>query len=85
MSKLKKAEGEWYIHTMEELKRIKKTFPVYIKSFDRISLRSFCFVCIDNKRYLVDTVTGSMYSTFTGECMSTPQLKIISKQIAEQL
>jgi len=82
---LKKAKGEWYIYTMEELRKVTKTFPVYIKSFERISLRSFCFVCIDNKRYLVDTVTGSMYSTFTGECMSTPQLKLIPRQAAERI
>jgi len=84
MIKLKKAKGEWYVYPMEELKKV-KSFPVYVNSLGRISLRSFCFVHIDNKRYLVDSVTGSMYSTFTGECMSTPQLKIISKQIAEQL
>jgi hypothetical protein len=82
---LKKAKGEWYIYTMEELRKVKKTFPVYVKAINRISLRLFCFVYIDNKRYLVDTVTGSMYSTFTGECMSTTQLKLIPKQVAEQV
>ena len=80
MSKLKKAKGEWYVYPAEELKKV-KSFPMYVKSFERISVRSFCFVDIENKKYLVDSITGSMYSPCTGECMSTPQLKIMFSQM----
>ncbi|NBW17491.1 MAG: hypothetical protein EBR82_56875 [Caulobacteraceae bacterium] len=79
-----KSKGEFYITNMEELKKA-KTFNVYVKTPLNIKLRAFCFVVLDKKRYLADVVTGSLYSTLTGYCMSTPQLKIISKQIAEQL
>jgi hypothetical protein len=72
-----KTKGEFYVTNMEELRKL-KTFNAYVKTPLDIKLRAFCFVVIDKKRYLADAVTGSLYSTFTGFCMSTNQLKLVS-------
>jgi hypothetical protein len=68
---------------MEGLKK-RPSFEVYVKTLYGIKPRDFCFVDISGKRYLADVITGSLYDTFTGECMSTHQLKLVSKTHHEQ-
>jgi len=72
-----KIKGEFYVTNMEELRKL-KTFNVYVKTPIDIKQKKFCFVVFEKKRYLADVVTGSLYSTFTGYCMSTNQLKLVS-------
>jgi len=63
---------------MEGLRKL-PSFEVYVKTLYGTKPRKFCFVSIRGKRYLADVVTGSLYDTFTGACMSTHQLKLVSK------
>lgn len=69
---------------MEGLRRL-PSFEVYVKTLYGIKPRYFCFVDISGKRYLADVITGSLYDTFTGACMSTHQLKLVSKTHHEQV
>ena len=71
-----KAQGEFYVTNVEVLRKL-KTFKVYVKTPIDIKLKKFCFVIFEKQRYLADVVTGSLYSTMTGYCMSTPQLKLV--------
>lgn len=54
-----------------------KTFDYDVKTPTEIKRRKFCFVVLSGERYLADIITGSLYSTTTGYCMSTEQLKIV--------
>jgi len=76
----KKNTGVMYIESfyMETLKKL-PSFEVFVKTLYGIKPRYFCFVDISGKRYLADVMTGSLYDTFTGDCMSTHQLKLVSK------
>jgi len=61
----------------------KPSFEIYVKTLYGIKPRLFCFVTISGKRYVADVVTGSLYNTFTGACMSTHQLQLVSKTYHE--
>ena len=67
---------------MDGLKK-RPSFEVYVKTLYGIKPRLFCFVTISGKRYVADVVTGSLYNTFTGACMSTHQLQLVSKTYHE--
>ena len=75
----KKKPNRFYIdsYLMESLKR-NPSFYIRVKTPLGINLREFCFVLVDNKRYVADVITGSLYSTFTGYCTSTQQLQLVS-------
>ena len=74
----KKKPDNFYLNA-ESMLGIKheRTFKVYVRNPLGINLREFCFVFLEGKRYLADVITGSLYSTMTGYCMSTRQLKLV--------
>ena len=74
----RKKTSEFYISSDKILALEKgRTFEVYVKTPLDIKRKKFCFVEVDGKRYLADIITGSLYSTITGYCMSTNQLKLV--------
>ena len=68
------------MHCMEDMRKANKdkTFEIYVRTPIDIKLRKFCFVTYGDSRLLVDYVTGSIYSTTTGYCTSTNQLRLVS-------
>ena len=68
------------MHCMEDMRKANKdkTFEIYVRTPIDIKLRKFCFVTYGDNRLLVDYVTGSIYSTSTGYCTSTNQLRLVS-------
>lgn len=74
----RKKTSEFYISS-DKIPALEKgkTFEVYVKTPIDIKRKKFCFVEVDEKRYLADIITGSLYSTMTGYCMSTNQLKLV--------
>jgi len=74
----RKKTSEFYISS-EKVPALEKerTFEVYVKTPIDIKRKKFCFVEVDEKRYLADIITGSLYSPMTGYCMSTNQLKLV--------
>lgn len=68
------------MHCMEDMRKANKhnTFEIYVRTPIDIKLRKFCFVMYGRRRLLVDYVTGSIYSTLTGYCASTNQLRLVT-------
>ena len=79
---MKKEKPDNFYLKAESMLGIKyeRTFKVYVRNPIGINLREFCFVFVEGKRYLADVITGSLYSTMTGYCMSTRQRKLVGGQ-----
>lgn len=77
----RKKPNEFYLSS-EKIPALEKekTFKVYVRNPLGIKLREFCFVFVEGKRYLADVITGSLYSTMTGYCTSTRQLRLVGGQ-----
>lgn len=57
-----------------------KKFKVHILSPLGLNRRVVSFVTIFDRRYIADVVTGTLYSTLTGRCMTSDQRRIVSVQ-----
>ena len=83
MSKKKKVDN-FFIESQDMWEQVRKSksFKIHVKTPLGINLRSFCFVLVNGKRFLADVITGSLYSTMTGYCMSTQQLRLVTNEIS---